>query len=333
MLFPSHIKPVFANFENFEVEHLFTHCLLVKPDLALDKNNSMSKYYDKDCLTSVEFENILNSLYEKNYCLVNANECFEILSNGKAIKKSLKLKNKKPLILSIDDVNYDHRKMNLGMADKIAIDENGKLCSIIDGKFDYEREFISIIDNFIEKHKDFSFNNARAMLCLTGYDGILGYRTQTGDKNEIKNAKKVVDKLKKSGYYFACHSYGHYHMKKCSLNTFNEEIENWNKEVKSIIGETKIYVYPYGENEILNNNLLSEKHKLLLNEGYKLFCGVGAKHFYSYYPFNTLKENQVLFMDRRPLDGYSLRNRINDYKDFFNCYLVYDKKNRRISFN
>lgn len=314
-----------------EVEHFFTHCLIVDPKLAFSSNNFMAKDYDKDCLTSSEFRQIIQNFYDKGYILVNANDCFEVLENGTAIKKQISnLNGKKPLILSIDDVNYDHRKMHLGMADKLAIDSNGKLCSIIDGKYDYDREFVSILNNFIEKHPDFSHNGTKAMLCLTGYDGILGYRTQTGDKKEIESAKKVVAKLKQDGYYFGCHSYGHYHMQKVSNATFDSEIANWKNEVESLIGKTNIYVYPYGENLIMENGKLAYKHKLLLDSGFKLFCGVGDKHFYSYYPFHTQKENQVLFMDRRPMDGYSLRMHQNEYQSFFDCNAVYDNENRKV---
>ena len=315
-------KVVFADIS--EVEHLFTHCLVVDSKKAFNKNNFMAKDYDKDCLTTEEFKKILTSLYDNNYVLVNLNDCFEI-KNGVTVKKSIKVeKGKKPLVLSVDDVNYDHRKMHLGMADKITVDSTGTLCSVIDGKLDYEREFVSVINNFIKLHPDFSHNGAKAMLCLTGYDGILGYRTQTGNKTELSQAKKVVDALKRDGYYFACHSYGHYHMKKVSTAIFRTEVENWKAEVEPIIGKTNIYVYPYGENEILVDGKVSAKHQMLLDDGFQLFCGVGDKHFYSYYPFKATKQNQVLFMDRRPLDGFSLRHHQDEYKQFFDCVSVYD---------
>lgn len=318
--------------KSYEVEHIFTHCLLVDAKTAFDKDNFMSEYYDNDCLTTSEFKNVLEELYDNNYMLVDINDTFKV-KDGVAKKQQIILPNeKKPLVLSIDDVNYDHKKTHRGMAEKIVVDENGRLASMIDGKIDYEREFVSILDNFIKKHPDFSFKGAKATLCLTGYDGILGYRTQTGDKEEIVNARHVVEVLKENGYNFACHSYGHYHMKKISDSAFTREMECWKREVEPIIGSTKIYVYPYGENEILKGKEVSAKHKLLLNYGFKLFCGVGEKHFYSRYPFNTSTENQVLFMDRRPLDGISLRANAKIYSQFFNCKTVYDHENRRITY-
>lgn len=107
---------------------------------------------------------------------------------------------------------------------------------------------------------------------------------------------------------FACHSYGHYHMKKISLQKFEQELKLWNDEVVPLIGKTDIYVYPYGEWEILNkNNQISEKHKLLADDGFKLFCGVGVKSFISMFPKNFDKSEQILFMDRCPLDGFTLK--------------------------
>ena len=71
---------------------------------------------------------------------------------------------------------------------------------------------------------------------------------------------------------------------------------------------------------------------MLVDYGFKLFCGVGEKQFFTYYPFNFDKKYEVLFMDRRSLDGFSLRRNSKIYSIFFDCYSVYDKKNRKVSF-
>lgn len=36
---------------------------------------------------------------------------------------------------------------------------------------------VPLIDRFVEKHPDFSYRGAKGILALTGYNGILGYRT------------------------------------------------------------------------------------------------------------------------------------------------------------
>lgn len=324
-----------------EIEHLFTHCLLAFPEMALNPKNNMSKDFDRDCLTPSEFKKILLSLYNNNYILVDINSIYENV-DGIYKKKTLYLpKNKKPLIFSFDDCNYDSKKRNKGMVDKIILDRNNKLATYtskqtIADRVSYDNEFIPILEQFVKTYPDFSHNGAKGLICLTGYDGILGYRTQKSNatsRYEIKKAQEVVNALKKSGWQFACHSYGHYHMTKLSDMEFAKEIYNWQSEVEPIIGKTNIYVYPYGEWEVVDDNGdITYKHQLLLDSGFNLFCGVGAKNFFGYVPIGTTSHNTLL-MDRKPIDGRTLRSFGKYYEHLFNCEEVYDHTNRTIPFH
>lgn len=332
LLYPANM--VFAEesyYYTTNVDHLFTHCLIAHPEIAFKENNHMKKHLDADCITATEFSTILNSLNENNYTLVSIKDCYEV-KNGVAIKKKVKVKSgKKPLILSFDDVNYDSKKQGLGMVDKIIIDKNNILATQTktnDGiEISYSNEFVTILENFINKHPDFSTNGAKGTINLTGYDGILGYRTSHTNtqtrKNEIESAKRVVQKLKNLGWTFASHSYGHYHMKKISNEKFKNELELWKNEVEPLVGKTDIYVYPYGEWEVFNNGEISEKHQLLTNYGFKLFCGVGMKSFYSYLP--NKNSYKVLFMDRKCIDGNTLRANHPELKRFFNPLGILDR--------
>lgn len=331
MFAPPRPKPTFGD-SNFyytnNVEHLFTHCLIAYPEIAFSKNNSMRKYYDADCITANEFLNILESLYTNNYALVNINECFEIIDST-AVKKKIKMPvGKKALILSFDDVVYDSKKMGKGMVDKIILDENGNIATstTIGNKIEtsYNNEFVTILENFVSSHPTFSVRGAKGTINLTGYDGILGYRTNhknPNHKTEETQAQKVVDKLKQLGWTFASHSYGHYHMKKLSTSQFLEELNLWKKEVEPIVGKTSIYVYPYGEWEVFENGELCQKHKLLNQYGFNLFLGVGMKTFYSYLPN---KNHKVLFMDRKCIDGNTLRANSKELCRFFNPLAIID---------
>jgi len=338
----SSIQELFAN--NMvkytgEIEHLFTHCIIAYPEIAFKNNNFMKNDYDKDCLTILEFENILKNLYEKEYILVKISEVYEV-KDGKSVKKELMLpKGKKPLILSFDDVNYDSKKLGRGMVDKIILDENNNLATYTKNAkntISYNNEHILILENFIKKYPNFSFNGAKGLLCVTGYDGILGYRTHLNSNNreeEITKVKPIIKKLKDNGWEFASHSYGHYHITKISNEGFYNEVKRWQNEVEPLIGKTNIYAYPYGEYEIANEKKeITYKHKLLEKAGFNMFLGVGKKYFFGYAPFNIKKEDRVLFMDRRPLDGNNLRKNHKEYKIFFNSYEVYDHKNRTVPF-
>ena len=325
-------------YETQTVEHLFTHCLIAYPEIAFQEDNPMRDNYNIDCITSNEFSRILESLYKNNYILVDINKTFKISKNG-AIKTTIKVpKGKKALILSFDDVNYDHKKMGLGMVDKIILDESKNIASQtnINGKIDicYDKEFINILDNFVKKYPTFSLDGAKGTINLTGYDGILGYRTQAKNtkirQSEIIQARKVVQKLKQNGWNFASHSYGHYHMNKIDEKEFEQELKAWKNEVEPIVGKTKVYVYPYGEWSVYENDKLCEKHKLLKKYGFEIFCGVGMKTFYSYLP--TKSNEKVLFMDRKCVDGSTLRKCDKNLLPFFNPKSVYDYTYRPASF-
>lgn len=324
-----------------KVEHFFTHCLIAYPELAFAEDNFMKKDYDIDCLTSYELNKILKSLYEKNYILVKMSDIYKI-KNNKAVKSPLYLpKGKKPFVFSFDDVNYDTKKINKGMVDKIILDENNELATYTehtpdDTHISYDKEFINVLANFIHKHPDFAHKGAKGLICLTGYDGILGYRTDLIGKNrvlEIEKVKPVIEKLKQDGWEFASHSYGHYHMKNISLAKFKNEIIRFKDEVESLVGNLEVYAYPYGEYEISNQQAEKTKKHLLLEEaGFKIFCGVGSKYFFGLAAFNMNKKDRVLFMDRRPFDGNNLRNNKKRYEQFFNSEEVYDHKHRTVPF-
>lgn len=336
---PSPSLNISANKVNYEgtVEHVFTHCLLAYPTLALSNENPMKNSYDADCITPKEFENMLNELYKNNYALIDINKTFEE-KDEKIVKSKLKVpEGKKPLILSFDDVVYDSKKAKSGMVDKIVIDENGNLASQTEitwsttptVEISQTNEFVPILENFVKKHPDFSIDGAKGTICLTGFDGILGYRTSdrntTNRFQEINSAKRVVEKLKENGWNFACHSFGHYHMKKISSDMFKEEIQNWQEQVEPLIGKTKVYVYPYGEWELLGDDgTISEKHQMLLDAGFELFCGVGVSPFFSTLPF-TKSNFKTLFMDRVPVDGFTLRNRKEELSRLFNTDEVFER--------
>ncbi len=313
---------------NGPIYHLFTHCLIADTSVAFAKNNPMRKHYDTDCLTVFEFQNILRELYENDYILIKANSIFDPAKTY-GTKKTLYLpEGKKPVILSFDDVNYDRKKSGKGMVDKIALDQDGKIVTYTNAiqEPSYNNEFITILEDFVSRHPDFSFMGAKGLICLTGYDGILGYRTNqdSPDKeSEIAAVKPVIARLKDLGWEFASHSYGHYHMKKISFEKFKEDANKWKSEVESLVGKTAIYVYPYGEREILDSDgNLSAKHQYLEKMGFRLFCGVGVKSYFSYLP-NPLNK-KILFMDRTPLDGYTLQNNYTALSHLFDIKKVYD---------
>lgn len=313
--------------KNGVVEHLFTHNLISHPEIAFSKGNAYGKNLDEDCLTPKEFRAILECLYENDYVLVNANETYEI-KNGKAERKAFFFpKGKKPLILSFDDVVYARKNHGKGTSDRLDC-KNGKIVAVTLDKDGNENvhgeEFAPILEDFIEKHPDFSHNNARGIIFLTGFDGILGYRTDRENpkrKEEQARVAPVIAQLKARGWQFGCHSYAHAHIKKRTAEQIENDVQKWKNEVEILVGSTPYYAYPYGE-WVFGENGEDERQKSLENAGFEVFFGVGNRYFYSKMPLNK-SDKKYLFQDRCPMDGIALRKGLCDR--FFDCAAIYDE--------
>ena len=52
---------------------------------------------------------------------------------------------------------------------------------------------VPLIDSFVKEHPDFSYKGAKGIIALTGYNGILGYRTDISyqERPDDLNADKV----------------------------------------------------------------------------------------------------------------------------------------------
>lgn len=307
------------------VEHLFTHCLIAHPEIAFAEGNEYGRHLDADCLTPEEFRKILSALYKKNYALVDIRTTFQS-EGGRAVRIPFSFPvGKKPLVLSFDDVVYASANQGKGMADKLVITSEGKLAAFTQNRTPqiHGNEFVPVLEDFLSAHPDFSWNGARGILFLTGFDGILGYRVQRDSPNrsaECARAKEVVAALKKKGWIFGSHSYAHGHMNKYTEEKMRSDIQKWKSEVEPLVGETCLYAYPYGE-WALGENCSDKRQKALIQAGFCVFFGVGDKPFYTRMPLGGDGE-KVLFQDRCALDGTSLRSHHLDR--FFDTRQIYD---------
>lgn len=292
--------------------HAFFHFLIAYPELAYTTN--YGKNLDRDCVTPTEFRRALEEMYKNDFVLMNLNDYVDIGEDGTVTKKPIMVPvGKKPLILSFDDINYYQKNHGIGICDKVVLDENGKLAMLTvlsDGteQITYNNDVIPMLEAFCEEYPAFSPFGDKGLLCLTGYDGILGYRTQGESPNresEIEVVKPVVQALTDAGWYFGSHSYSHFHMqedKKVDLERVKADTRKWRDEVGSLVGNTPIYIFAYGERPSWDD----PKFQAIIAEDFAIFGGVGitkpdtppyVKHTDTYY-----------FMDRWFIDGTSLRN-------------------------
>lgn len=313
---------------NGEIEHLTFTTLMAFPDKALSPKNNQSKHYDETKITPIEFKNILDQLYENDYILIKISDTFFIENNVVHKKKLCLPKNKKPLLLSFDNVTYKSSYQNSGNVDKIIIDRNNNFATYttkksIQDRVMYDNEFIPILENFIFEHPDFSYNSARGIIFLTGENGVLGYKTNSKNasaKIESKKVLEVVNKLKISGWEFGCNNYRYKDINNTADIEFIKDLSLWQKEIKPIIDNTPLFAFPQGINCIDKTKI-----QILLDNNFKAF-------FYNSMDKTFLIENNTLTMSRKPVNGITLRNNRNNFKNLFSCQEVYDNINRTIPF-
>lgn len=313
---------------NFEIEHLTFNTLMAFPEKALSNSNNLSSIYDESKITVNEFKKILEELYKNNFILVDIYDIIDITNN--TIKQNALPKDKKPLILSFDNVSYKSNYQNLGEIDKLIIDRNNNLASYttkksIQDRVQYDNEFELILENFIKKHKDFSYNNARGIIFLTGENGVLGYNTNhknASSKYEQKRVSEVIKKLKSLGWKFGSNNYTYKPINTKNNLEFAKELSLWNQEIKSLIGDTNLFAFPYGEYSDKNVSKL----ELLLTNGFKIF-------FTNSFENSIIQSQDIFFMNRKEVNGQTLRNNSEQLKHLFDCKKVYDKEYRKVKLN
>ena len=315
----------FVPFEE-PVRHIFFHSLIADTALAFDGDH-MANGYNYWMTTIDEFKAMLNELYKNDFILIDIHDlCVEETDEeGNVILKAnhpLVPEGKKPLVISVDDVNYYDYMQKDGFARKLMIDKNGEVKNLYidaDGNEligDYD--VAPILDTFVKEHPDFSLRGAKGILALTGYEGTLGYRTNDPEsptyEQDLKDAKATAELLKENGWHFAVHGWGHRDASKITLSHLQQDTIRWKEEVGSLVGDTDIYIYPYGA-EV---DYPSDKLSFLESEGYRYFCGVWTK------PFVSVKDTYVR-QTRCNLDGYNMITRPGSLADLFDVELVLDK--------
>ncbi|UYZ14687.1 hypothetical protein A6764_07025 [Brevibacillus sp. WF146] len=312
------------------VEHIFFHPLIAYPTLAFD-GDAMDKGYRDWFVTVPEFERIVESLYRNQYILIDIRDLYEErVENGRRhlVKKELRLpKNKKPLIISIDDMNYyDYMRKN-GNVHKLVLDGDGNVAAYSrtpegNESIAYNNEIVPILDAFVRAHPDFSFRGAKGMIALTGYEGVLGYRTQDAAsphyESEKREALKVIARLKETGWSFASHGYGHRDAQRISYNSLVEDTLRWKREVEPLTGPTPVYVYPYGSRVETN----SDKYAFLVRSGFAVLCGVGPAPYLKF-------TGEAVMMDRRHIDGIALEQQGERLAHMFDSRQVIDAERYR----
>ncbi len=300
-----------------EVTHVFFHTLIMDTSKAFD-GDSRQDGYNQMMTTKDEFLRILQSMYERGYVLVRIHDMAheEIDENGNAVfvEGDIMLpEGKKPFVMSQDDVCYYEYMEGDGFASRLVIGEDGKpTCEMdledgttVTGSYD----LIPLLEDFIQEHPDFSYKGARAIIAFTGYNGVMGYRTDAAYEGVNPNleqdretVRQLAQCLRDNGWELASHSWGHRNLGAITYEEFVTDTDKWEDQVESLIGPTDIILYPFGA-EIGDwhpYTMDNERFAYLHEKGFRYFCNVDSRQYWVQLGEDHMRQG------RRNLDGYRM---------------------------
>ncbi|WP_436861667.1 polysaccharide deacetylase family protein [Mammaliicoccus lentus] len=310
-----------------KVSHVFFHPIISDPQKAYTDNQQQEKGNYDWMVTVNEFNKAIEKLHENNYILINPHDAYDLESTPVKRKKLKLPKGKKTLIMSMDDMNYYEYMQGNGYTERLTLNKDNETVAEKkndQGKMEQSKtnDAVPLLNDYVKKHPDFSYKGQKAVDGLTGYEGVLGYRTNDLEKTNYeqrkKQAKKVADSMKRDGWTFASHSYGHINFEDSSDEQIIEDTKRWKKEVEPIVGKTDLFIFPHGAQD---RN--STSYNYMIDEaGFKYMAGVGPDNF-------TSLSNKDIYQDRVAIDGLNLHQFKYKLKPFFKPEEVYNKEDRQ----
>ena len=329
-----------------QVTHVFFHTLIKDTSKAFD-GDSDEAGYNQMMTTIDEFNRIIQILYDKGYVLVSPHDMATVNEDGTMSRGKILLpEGKTPFVLSQDDVSYYHYMDGDGFASRLVLDENGQVKAeyieddgtVSVGNYD----MVPILDEFISQHPDFSYRGRKGVLAMTGYNGVLGYRTdiayKTGEnlqdnqrefleshpdfdyEAEVAEATKVAEAMKATGWEFASHTWGHMNATDRSAEDLQIDNEKWEAYVAPILGKTDMIIFAFGadiggwEGYSMDN----PKFAYYKSRGYNYYCNVDSSQYF------VQITDEYFRQGRRNLDGYRMYYNPDLLSDLFDVSEVWD---------
>lgn len=345
-----------------KVPHIFYHSLVNEPSRTFDVQKLGAAYangHQTWMVTTQEFDNITKALYDNGYVYVRLRDLVVETKNADGtvtFEKNTNLllpRDKKAVVLSIDDLSYYHTYEKGGYPNRLIVDENGKpKCEYTNSSGETsigDYDVVPRLNTFLEEHPDGAYKNARGLIAMTGYNGVFGYRTdvayKTGERlgsdqkawlaahpdfnwdTDVAEAKKVAQAIKDSGWEFASHTWGHISVTGKSAEDLKIDDQKWKNTVENIIGPVDTIIFAHG-NDISNHKDYSADNQAFQyykSSGYNYFCNVDASNLY----WNQFRSNYIR-QARINLDGLTLNRAISGktkvLDNLFDANAVYDSR-------
>lgn len=318
--------------------------MLVADSARAYADDTYGDAYNRNFVTTTEFQKILQQLYANGYILVDLEDIIttEPDANGQTtyVAKTLYLpEGKKPLMITQANVNYDQYmidgdgdgvadKDGAGFASRLLVDANGSVTAemvdasgnTIQGAYD----LVPILDAFIAEHPDFSYGGAKAILALSGHEGLFGYRTtgavksadETKYNEAVQGATAVANALRASGYTLAYYTYYNETLSGIQLAAVQTDLKLYQNEIVPILGNLNILVCPKNSDlETYSGDIFNA----LMEGGFRYYLG-----YYDQAIANVQLPGSYVRQGRISVTGYNMSKNADLFKDIFDPATVLD---------
>lgn len=334
-----------------QITHVFFHTMIKDTAKAFD-GDSKEAGYNQVMTTMDEFTAIMETMYEKGYVMVGLHDMCAVNADGTVSRGEILLPpGKTPFVLSQDDVSYYHYMDGDGFAQKLIIDENGDVKNTYieaDGSISVgDYDMVPWIDSFVKEHPDFSYHGHKGVVALTGYEGVLGYRTdevyrtkeaarlteyqqkflnenpdfdEAAWQKEVEQASAVAAAMRENGWEFASHTWGHISPLAKGLDGTKLDTQRWLDNVETVIGDTDIIIFAFGADigdwqPYTSDN---EYFSYLKSQGFHIYCNVDSSKNWVQFGETFMRQG------RRNLDGYRMYYNPELLADLFDVKEVWD---------
>ena len=308
--------------------------LCVRPLIANEETAFAESYVNNDSglyLTGSEFEAILEQLYAEGYCLVNGEDLIDMSDPGFLLERNLTIpEGKKPLIIVIENLCYSATAYDCGICRRLVLNDRGQVCgeyAVTNERGDEEpvisreAESIGILDEVVEQHPDFTYDGAKGVISVSGFENCFGYivsADEIEDHNQAlatqnmqpvnptadeiaanrETVTQIANVLKDNGWQFASCTYGYIsNARSCDMDTIQQDTQKWLDQIAPLLGETHMIVYP-GGNYIYGTD---DRAVYLKNLGFRIFFGIGSRPYYTY-------GDNYLYFDRAIISANTLKS-------------------------
>ena len=320
------------------IPNLSFHVLIHDMSKAI-QSKDFGGNYNKNLVTTGEFTKILENLYRNGYVLVDFESFVGAKTdiNGNAQFEAVPIHlpaDKKPVMITETMVNYFDYMIDLndddlpdysGFPSKLVLDASGDIkAEYVDangqtnvGNYD----LVPILEDFIESHPDFSYRGARAILAVTGHEGVFGYRINSAVvankgndywETQVAGAKEITNALREKGYTIACYTYKNDAYAGWSVAQISADLQSWQTQITSVIGNVDTFVFAKMSN-ISDYN--GAAFQTMYQSGFRYFISNGESPMTQVNP-TYIRQNRLM------VTGETMQHYSSRFTGLFDCAAI-----------